>query len=191
MFLFQGHEAFPGGLGGDIFLSLLPVGIFLFLDFFSLLPKIGKRMSLWDILLILSYVLIIPNTVYAFFEIKHLFFIDTIADSPNFLSYVVFIDISLLGLACSLLISRLVIKHYAKNSFEQKIYSIFLGLINGAGVTAGLIDLNSWDMIIKPHHTITSLAEALYTPHYFYIFVLTAIVSFVVNLYISQSFKQT
>ena len=186
MISFQGHAAWPYGLGGDVIFSLLPLLSICILRLFHLLPKIGKNISFWDAFLIYIHVLFIPNTIYAAFEIKHLFLVDNVADNPNLWSYLVFESISLLGLISAMTIARLVIAHYAKTSSEKRIYALGLGFINGFGVSAGLLDFNSWNAL-NPLNLVSIALGILLTPQYLYIFLLTFVTFTIIALFITKA----
>lgn len=165
MFDFQGHSVWPLGLGGDIILSLLPIVVFLFLRFLGLLPQIGRRTRLTDILIIFIFLLFIPNTLYSFFEIKHLIMADGIGDVLNLASYLVFGGISLAGLLSSIIISHLIVRHYAKRRFEIPLYLAVLGVANGIGVVLGLLNINSWDIFLP--WRILKILPLLIANHFF------------------------
>ena len=143
MVFFQGHQVFPGGLFLDVLLSLWPF-VFLFLRRAHRLPKVGKGMFILDFLLIYLFVLIIPNSSYAFLEIKHLLLVDHVADIPNLASWLVFGGVSLIGLALTLIGNFLIVDHYAKNKKEIFWYYLFLSLIAGFGASVGLLDFSSY-----------------------------------------------
>ena len=186
MLSFQGHVVWPYGLIGDIFLALLPIACFCIFKRYSFLPKIGRNMNLWDILSTYIFVLFIPNTIYAMFEIKHLLFIDNVADHPDIWSYIVFGGISLLGLITLVVITKLIIKQYAKNNHEKVFYSLSLSLICGFGVISGLLEFNSWEAF-NPFILITIVNKILATPTYIHLTMVTVPILFLINLIISKS----
>lgn len=180
MLVFQGHIVWPGGLGGDFVLSLLPIIFFMVLRKFTLLPNIGKTMKFCDYLLAFVNIIFIPNSVYAIFEIKHLFRIDNIADNPNLWSYLIFGGICIVGIISSVVIARLIVRFYAKNKLEIFIYSFFLGMINGLGAAVGLVlNLNSWDILLAIIKIISTNFIFLNSTPFLQIFILTTIIFFV------------
>lgn len=184
MVVFQGHQVFPGGLFVDLLQCFLPIVLFLFLQKIGQLPKIGRHMRFIDYLLCFSFLLFLPNTTYAFLEIKHLFVIDHIADTPSIMSWIVLGGVSIFGLVCTLLINWLIVRHYAQKTREVPQYYIGLSLIAGFGSVVGLMDLYSWQgcmpsvilkilhtFLLQPHLTIFALSLSLlifllgYIPH--------------------------
>ena len=111
---------------------------FFFYFFFSVFISndISKNSTIWDILFIYCFILLIPNSTYAFFEIKHIIF-------SNSISIMVFGGISLIGLACTLVGNLLIVDHYAKNIRETLVYYLFLSLICGFGASVGLLNYSS------------------------------------------------
>lgn len=180
MILFQGHEVWPHGLGGDVALSILPPIVFYLLKYFNLLPKIGKHMGLWDILLVYLFILFAPNSIYASFEIKHLIFFDHVADHPNLYSFLVFGSISLLGVASTFLTARQIIGYYGHGVWSRLFFTLTISLINGVGVVAGLLDFNSLEGL-NPLIIFEIVTKIANSPRYQLILIFTATIFFVLN----------
>lgn len=136
MLIFQNHMVFPGGLFLDLLLCISAISLFLILQKKCRLPQIGKNMNFWDIILVYFFVLFIPNSTYAFFEMKHVIF-------SSLASVLVFGSVAFVGLACTLLGNFLVVHHYAKNKKETLLYYLFLSLIGGFGAVVGLLNYHS------------------------------------------------
>lgn len=136
MFIFQNHAVFPGGLFLDLLLCLLPVISFLILKKTGHLPKIGKHMTFWNFIFVYCFILFIPNSTYAFFEMKHVI-------NSSLTSIFVFGSVAFIGLACTLIGNLLIVSHYAKNKIEIFVYYLFLSLIGGFGAVVGLLEYNS------------------------------------------------
>ncbi|HSV94461.1 MAG TPA: hypothetical protein VLH94_00585 [Spirochaetia bacterium] len=94
-------------------------------------------MSFWNIILVYFFILFIPNSTYAFFEMKHIIF-------SNLASVLVFGSIAFIGLVCTLFVNFLIVHHYAKNKKEIFVYYLFLSLIGGFGGVVGLLDYHSF-----------------------------------------------
>lgn len=183
---FQGHGL--QSIYVEIVLAVFWIFLFLVLRHFRLLPKIRRRMTLLDYLVVLIFVLFIPNSTYAFWEIKHLIFHYKVAVPPNLFSYLVFGSISLLGLITSVFGTRMIVNHYAKNQKERVIYFFFLSLICGFGAMVGQLNLNSWDLLnfSKITHAYVSL---LGHPQLILVALISAFVIFSINILIDYFLK--
>lgn len=136
MIVFQAHQVFPGGLFLNLILCLLPLAIILILKKLRFLPKIGKLSKIFDVFFIYCFILLLPNALYGFFEIKHVI-------CSSWASFFVFGGMSFIGLSCTLITNMLIVDHYAKNKVEMFIYYLILSLICGFGAAVGLLDYTS------------------------------------------------
>lgn len=160
MIVFQAHQVFPGGLFLNLILCLLPLIVFLILKKLGLLPKIGKQSKIFDLFFIYCFILLLPNALYAFFEIKHVIY-------SSWTSFFVFGGMSLIGLSCTLIINMLIVDHYAKNKIEMFVYYLILSLICGFGAAVGLLDYTS--LVGFKFLTLLGIAlELLHLPILFY-----------------------
>jgi hypothetical protein len=159
--------------------------IFAFVVAAKFTPKIGRGMKILDWLGIWCLVVILPNTSYAFFEIKHLIFADGVADLPNIYSKLVFGGVALIGLLSTIYLTVHLVNHYAKNTTEVVLYLGSLSVINGFGATAGLLDFYSYQGFWPPN-LIQIAAQIVSAPNYFAVATLASILFYAVSLIFIQ-----
>lgn len=175
---FQGHDL--NSLLMDLALALLAYTYVICLP--KYLPKIGKSMGVIDVLKLWVLIMVIPNTTYAFFEIKHLIFSDKVADIPNIYSYLVFGSISLFGFYSAYKVLTTLVSHYAKNTSQVIFYQAFFSLVLGFGTVAGLLDYNSYEGVVFPPVVIKIFYDILMQPRMIGIALLTSILAFAICL---------
>jgi hypothetical protein len=177
MALFQGHQTFALIL--DVLLAIVTIP-----SVMTIHPHVGRKMTFKDFLVLNYLIMLIPNAMYACFEIRHLLFIDNIADNPNTMSYLVFGSISLLGLFCAVGACRYILATYPKSQSERFYYMFVLSLINGFGATAGLLDFYSAPAYIFPPYALLALWKILCQPNLILLATVTTILFFLFNLLI-------
>lgn len=165
---FQGHGLYD--LLADLLLVLSVVFFVYRFKKYNSLPHLGKQMNILSGLFIWFLFMALPNTMYAFFELKHLIFIDGIADNGivnnhNIYSYLIFGGISLTGLLATVYLNVLLVSHYAKNNSEMFFYLVLLCLVQCFGAVAGLMDNFSLDGLIFPPVIFRILWQIFNTPN--------------------------
>jgi hypothetical protein len=186
--VFQGHQIVS--LAG----TLLFAGFFLLPIIFKklkIMPKIGRGMKFWDYVLVYLYAILIPNSTYAFFELRHLIFIDLVADTLTPLSFLVFGGISLIGLLTTIWGIRLVVDHYAKSKRERLLYTLVLSLICSFGAVVGVMQYASYLAMIFPPVLILAGLRLLLHPHLIVIALVTAGFLLILNLLLDHINKPT
>lgn len=148
MSTFQGHEVLA--LIYNVLLSILWVAVAIWAIKFSLMPRVGKRMRIGDYLLLYTFILVMPYSTYAFFEIKHLLWIDKIAEIPDIWSFLIFGGISLIGLFSAVYGTRLIVSYYSKEKRKRLLYFALLSLAHGFGAVIGLLDFTVLDGFYPP-----------------------------------------
>lgn len=183
MLVFQGHA---------IWAILADIGwplVWLAMVKWGFLPKIGRGVRFQDWALLYILILLIPNSTYAMFEIKHLIFIDNVADNLNIWSFIVFGGVSLFGFLSALFGTKFLINLYAKSRSERLFYTIFLSLVLGFGGVVGLLDYASLVAIIIPPALIFILWNLLHHTGLILLGLATATFFFVANLLLDFSLK--
>lgn len=175
---FQGHGIYH--LLTDI--SWAMAAYIYVIHFPKYLPKIGKYMNVFDVLKLWVLIMIIPNATYAFFEIKHLMFVDKVAEDPNLFSYIVFGGISLLGFISTYRIMTKLVSHYSANADQLLLYQSFFSLVLGFGSVAGLLDFNSYEGIFFPPIIVEIVASLYKNPGMLGLALLTCIFVFATTL---------
>ncbi|NCP46845.1 hypothetical protein GW844_00490 [bacterium] len=188
MGIFQGHQI--ASLLGTIVMTawfILP----LILKDQKIMPKIGRGMKFWDYLWVYAYALLIPNSTYAFFELRHLVFIDHVADVLSLSSFVVFGGISLIGLLTTIWGIRLMVNYYAKSQAERAVYFLALSLSCGFGAVIGLLDFASFPAVFFPPALILATVILLGHPFLIRVALATATFLFLLNLLLDCFQKPT
>lgn len=184
MWVFQGHLVVA--LFADIALAFLWIISVRSLE--PNFPKFGRGMGWWDLVVIYYFILMIPNSCYAMFELKHLLFIDTVADVPNIWSFIVFGGTALFGFFTSTYGCRLIMDKYSQRGFQRLLFNIALSLILGFGGVAGLMEYVSI-MAFFPPVLIDILIQLLANPLLMKLALGTSLFFFVVNLITDYIFK--
>ncbi|KKT40071.1 MAG: hypothetical protein UX47_C0007G0096 [Candidatus Collierbacteria bacterium GW2011_GWA2_46_26] len=188
MGVFQGHQV--ASLLGTLIMAvwfILPL-IFKKLE---IMPKIGRGMKFWDYFLVYAYALLIPNSTYAMFEIRHLLYLDGVADLLSISSFVVFGSLSLIGLLTTIWGIRLVVDHYAKSKKERAIYTIALSTICSFGAVVGIMQFASFPAILFPPVLILCGIELLARPHLILVALATTLFLFILNLLLDYFHQPT
>lgn len=146
MWVFQGHQILA--LLADVGLAI--VWIFILEKIIRYRTEISNKFTGWYILIGYYMVMMIPNSAYAMFELRHLIFIDNVADIPNIWSYIVFGGVSLIGFLSAIYGNRMIIDHLFKDSGGRNFGNLFLSLAQGFGGVAGLLDFYSIVGFIYP-----------------------------------------
>lgn len=149
-------------------------------------PKIGRGMKIKDWILLYLLVLLIPNSTYALFEIKHLLMIDTIADVPSLSSFIVFGGISLFGLVTAIWSSQLAANHYLKDSNRRWICHFVISLVLGFGGVVGLLNFESLVAFVFPPVLIFIAVELFKYQALIYLALGTALFFFLSNILIDR-----
>ena len=143
MGLFHGHLIFA--INVDICCSIAWL-----LMFPSNLPKIGHGMKFRDWQLLFVLIMLIPNSAYAMFEIKHLIIPSQLMPPIDTSAIIVFGGVSLFGLLTAVFGCRYLIKYYSRSKSEKYLYIALLSLILGFGGVVGLLDFASLLAIVFP-----------------------------------------
>jgi hypothetical protein len=184
--VFQGHTVVS--LLGTLILTggfIIPV----MLQRMGLMPRIGRGMKIWDYLLVYFYCLWIPNTTYAFFEIRHLILVDRIAEILTPWSFVVFGGISLIGLLTTIWGIRAVVNYYAKSDKERIIYTLLLSLICSFGGVVGILQYTSLSAFFFPPILIGIGLNLIANPILIAVALVTAVFLFGINRLLDRSSK--
>ena len=175
---FQGH-----GITELFFNLFWPIFLLvLFWLFPRYLPNISWKSNLLDALKGWIILMILPNSTYAFFEIKHLFLFKESSPYPNLASYLVFGGISLIGLVTTLYLNVFLVRHYAKTSDQVLFALLFLSLANGFGAVVGLLDIYSYQAILNPLILFGLSWKIVTTPYLLFISVLASLFIYVLTL---------
>jgi hypothetical protein len=186
--VFQGHQVV------SLVWTMLFAGFFLLPVVYKklkIMPKIGRGMKFWDYLLVYLYAILIPNSTYAFFELRHLIFIDLVADTLTPLSFLVFGGISLIGLLTTIWGIRLVVVHYAKSKNERLLYTLVLSLICSFGAVVGIMQYASTLAIVFPPVLILAGLHLLTHIHLIIVAFVTTVFLLVLNLLLDCFNKPT
>lgn len=153
------------------------------------MPKIGRGMNRWDYFSVYVALLIIPNSTYAMLEVRHVLFVDHVADNPNFWTFLVFGGISLIGLLTTVYGTRLIIDYYAKSKIERLFYNTILSLACGFGAVAGLLNFISLPVVIFPPALLAIALELYEHPIFIALAMAITIFLFGVNLFVDYLFN--
>lgn len=146
--VFFGHELFPGGIAVNFIWPIVTICTL------CLLIKLqGKRSimgfvaktGLWYLFLIL-----LPNATYLMLEIRHLIYLDGIADEFNPISYTVFVFFSLAGLVLSIHTILLATRRLEVLSKHFWLSTFALAFLSFWGAMVGFGDFYSYHAITKP-----------------------------------------
>ncbi|HCQ30764.1 TPA: hypothetical protein DIU27_00065 [Candidatus Collierbacteria bacterium] len=188
MGVFQGHQI-PSLIGTVAMATFFLIP--LIFKWLNIMPKIGRGMKLWDYFWVYVYALLIPNSTYAFFEVRHLILNDNVADTLTLLSYVVFGGISLIGLLTTIWGIRLVVDYYSKSNMERLVYTSFLSIICSFGAVAGVLQFNSVPYILFPPALIVVVLHTMGHPFYVGVAIITTIFLLTLNLFMDLFLKPT
>jgi len=186
--VFQGHQVV------SLVWTLLFAGFFLLPVIFKklkIMPKIGRGMKFWDYILVYLYAILIPNSTYAFFELRHLIFIDLVADTLTPWSFVVFGGISLIGLLTTIWGIRLVVNYYSKSKKERLVYTLVLSHVCSFGAVVGVMQYSSYLAMIFPPVLILAGLHLLTHIHLIVIACITAGFLLILNLLLDHFHKPT
>lgn len=157
----------------------------------KIMPKIGHGMKFRDYFWVYAYALLIPNSTYAFFELRHLIFIDHVADVLTPSSFMVFGSISLVGLLTTIWGIRLVVDYYAKSKMERVVYTLALSLFCGFGAVIGILNFASFPAVLFPPVLILFTIILLGHPFFIQVALATATFLFLLNLLLDCFQKPT
>lgn len=185
MGVFQGHQI-SSLVGEIVFLAWFLILIGLLVT--KKMPRIGRRMKIWDYFGVYIFTLLIPNSTYAILELRHLLIMtDHVADSPDIWSYLVFGGISLLGFVTNIYGVNLIVKHYARDQKEKIVYNIGLALICGLGVSVGLLNFSSFPAVFFPPALISVFFGLLTRPDLIVLSLIVAVFLFLCFLFTQPS----
>lgn len=161
MGVFQGHQVLA--LAYDI---LIPILVLVAIVSLISLFRINKTTFRWIALAILLFLVVFwwPNSVYAVLEIKHLLLIDTVADNPDVMSFIVFGGISLFGYLLTIIGNRWIIQSLSHNDRLGLLLNIMLSTTGGFGGVAGLVNITSFQGSMSPGILIMFLKWILLNP---------------------------
>ncbi len=147
----------------NIFLALIPV-ILAWLAY-SLKNKLLKT------LLLIIWLIFIPNTIYIVTDILHLITqtnnVGILSGIILYLQYSIFLSIGLLTYILSLYpIEKILKKHYKKQKENINTLLIAINFLIGFGIVLGRIHrLNSWDLILELPKVFYAAKETIFSPN--------------------------
>ncbi len=182
MGVFQGHQV------SSILFEIILAVFWLILILLYGYPKVAKGMRFRDWFYLYVFILVMPNSTYAFFELKHLLVVGLMAEPLNGLSVLVFGSVALLGFLMSILQSQLFAKHYTLGKKRNWIH-LAVSLILGFGAVAGEMNYASIVAVIFPFSLIDMAFHLLASPGLIGIALATATLLFFYNLLVDHLHK--
>lgn len=168
-----GHQAFPHGLTGDIALAAISLVMLILL---LRAEKQSDRVIKWSYRIMFGA--FFPNSTYLFLEVKHLLFLDNVADKLEPEAVQLFLTLSALGLIITLTeiyVAATQLEYFKKDTIMA---IVILSSAASWGAVLGLMDLQSIDGIILPVSVIIFSINAAKVPAYWVLFfVLSSILS--------------
>lgn len=187
MLVFQGHRilAMLGNLAlADTVLLSIVLFVIVYKGYKNPLLKLG-------ILGVITFLVIFfwPNSAYLMLEVKHLVMVDTVADDPNLMSYLVFGGLSLIGFVLTVLGNRIMIDHLTDSKIARTTLNLILSLISGIGGVAGFLDLYSIQGILAPKLLAIFTLRILTSPPLAFLAIGVSLLLFMTNIFLDLKKK--
>ena len=170
-----GHQILPFGVVRNI---LFPLQTLQFLSFYRKVQKDDH--PLWMAFWFGLFMLWLPNSTYLFLELKHVLFVDNIADNGDPLGTLFFIFLSIAGLLLTVYTIRKAVREIDILGNPPRLSIVFLCIMSAIGASIGIQDVLSYELFFSYEKVIFQGFGAITTvPWVLFIAGLSTFISFV------------